>query len=102
MLKLLEVGKSYLAIVGVAPLQPGQNSVFNIRNVSVTLTFASGSILTCAFLFFEASTIEEYTEAFFAWVTVTSIAIGFLLNTIRSPRSFQYIENIEQIIENGK
>lgn len=90
-----------MTVVGVYPIQPGE-SVFNRCNLGLLLYLIISIILETASFLFDNTTIQEYTETFFARITVLSIFIGYLLNIVKSEEIFQLIENMEKFVESRK
>lgn len=101
-MKLLQLVQSYMLIVGVHPPQPNEKQPLNRRNLGVILYLGLFVILTSAYISFDASTFEEYTEAFFLWITVTLTDISFALFVLSSSDMFQFIGNVEKTINSRK
>lgn len=95
----MQVIVDYAAIIGLRKLQPGEQSNFNVRNVGVLLFFISSFISATAFVFFDANTPREYTEAAFPWISLLFVCIGIFANIHQIARFFELKENVENTLE---
>lgn len=101
-MKLFQACQEYMAIIGVRPLLPGEKHPFNRQNVRVLLVFGLAFILTSAFLIFDAQTLRQYAECFYAWSSVFAIFVGVLLVILKTEDLFQLINDLEIMIQNSK
>lgn len=99
---LFGVVLKYAAMVGIRPLRPGHKNPFNRRNISVLLIYSLFFISATAFLVFDANSFDEYAEAFYPWMTLSFIYVGFSMNVSLADDFFRLKEQCEQFIESGK
>lgn len=92
----------YSDIIGIRPLRPNQTSVFNRRNLSVFLFFVLFFISSTACLYFDDSTFEEYSQTFYAWLTMLLTGIGFTINVLLTVNLFQLLDKLKHSIEKCK
>lgn len=99
-MKVLVTIENCAKVLGIRRLEPDQTNPFNRRNICVLLIYVLYFISTTAFLLFDANTFQEFTECFFAFITVLFISIGFLLNILKTTELFQLQDTVEKTIEN--
>lgn len=88
----------YLTSVGMEPLNDG----LNLRNLECLFLIGQFSISAFAFLFFRANNSKEYSESFYASITITMNGIATFIFMFKSKDVFKLIKNIERIVENRK
>lgn len=101
-MKLFEVILEYMAVVGFCPLQPGQKSKFNGRNVIVLVIYGICTISATAFFLCDAKTAREYEESFHAFNTVSLMFVGFLINLFQLKEIFKFVEKMERFCNSRK
>lgn len=99
---LFKTLQQYGAILGLFPPRPGQTSFFNRRTTIVLMIFGLFLISSTAFLMLDAQTFGDYAEAFFQWMTLLFIGIGYVINVQKTGDMFRIIKHCEETIENGK
>lgn len=68
-MKLFETVQKFYRLLGLHPSQQTQNCIFNARNILVLYIFVEGFTSTAAFGLFEAKSIAEFGNAFYAFIT---------------------------------
>lgn len=91
----------YVNNIGIRPCKPNE-SRFNRRSITVLLILGLNFAPVTAFVLFSASTIREFEESFFIWITVLAVIIGYFSTILRSPLVFRIIETAEIMLENRK
>lgn len=89
-------------LMGIYPLQSGEKSKFNCRNIGVLLCFGLHLISITAFLLFNAKTFQEYAVCIFPWCTIIFTWAGISVHILLSTDVFRYIECLEKTIESRK
>lgn len=100
-MKLCVLLQKYIVNIGIYPIQPDQ-SCFNRRNILVSLIFGQGLILVTADVLFWSSTIREYEEAFFSWITLAVANVGLYVTIVRTRKCYEHLEHLESLIKNRK
>lgn len=101
-MKLLEAGVDYMAYFGVRELRPGEKSYFNCRNVTVFVLLVLSFISCTAFVYFDANSFREYSEAFFPWISLLFLEVAYISNMLNA-RDFNALkENVEKSVDMRK
>lgn len=101
-MKLCREVVKYAEVFGIRELRPGETSQFNRRNVGVLLFFGILSISSIATILFDDETVKDYTESFFAWISVFFIGLGVLFNVKKIKVIFDLKKRVEKTVEMRK
>lgn len=101
-MQLFEQARIYAAVIGIVPLPPGETYKYNRRNVTVLVIFGLFFICCTAFVLFDAKTFQEYARAFFLWICVLGVYIGFFTAIVKTVEIFKYVDKTERITDNRK
>lgn len=101
-MKLYQELKAKLAMVGIYEIRRVKQSNFTYRNVVILLMFGVFFISATGFLLIDAKTFREIAEAFFPWMTLLFVGIGFFVGIGDTKKMFQLIDHIEKIVEKRK
>lgn len=88
--------------MGIYPLQPDANRVFNLKIAFTLFSLTSACISTTAFFLFEAQSITEYIETFYAAITTLSCVGCLLVNRYKVENLFLLKQNVEELIEKSE
>lgn len=97
--------RSFLVMEGYAKrlgVYRNQSNVFNCRTICILLLFAMDSISITAHLVFDDNTFQNYTEAFFFWITLIGICIGLLIMLLKTNDIFKLLNTIDAIVDKRK
>lgn len=101
-MKVIQQTVKYASVVGLQPLESNEKNPFNRRNIIILLLFGLFSTISANNFFFLANTIQEYTESFFVWMTMSITYIGFLTAILNLIDIYLMLENFEEIIAERK
>lgn len=90
------------ALIGIHALRADETSHFNPRNVSVLLIFGLFASSSTAFIVFDAKSVRDYEEAFFPWISLSFVCVGFIFNIVKSDQIYVVCDTIENLIESGE
>lgn len=94
-MKIIQSGQKYLEILGVSPNQ----SLVNVNFFLTIIVIATDVGENLIFIFHEADTFLEYANNIFVTTTVTMIAIGFVIGSVKIKRVCALIDLAEKRIE---
>lgn len=97
-MKILQSLQINLGIMGIEANQLTKSHPFNGKNVSTLLILIISSTSANIYLFYEAESFREYTDAFYSTCTVTVCCINYMLIVWNMRRMFAFITNLENII----
>lgn len=92
----------YYETIGLYPMQPDANNVFNLKILFILISLILACISTTAFFLFEAQSITEYIETFYAALTTLSCAGCLLINRYKVEKLFLLKQNVEELIEKSE
>lgn len=101
-MELFELQKKYFAIIGIDSCQAIQKNPFNKKNSATLLILISAFISTNAFIWFEATTFQEYTESFYVAATSIIATAGPVIYLTKMSQLFEFIKNMEHLIKTSK
>lgn len=101
-MKLFVVLREYMAYCGLRPLRSGEKYSWNCANVGYLLIFSLFGVSVTAFIFIDANTFQEYSESFYAWISVWFFFISTIFTIRMTERIFQLFENLEITINGRK
>lgn len=87
--------------LGIHPPPPNHHP-YNWKNLLAVFVLAQGFILTAAFCLFQASTVREYGDSFYAFITEFANAIYLLSNIRKITKIKQLIQELETFVQNSK
>lgn len=100
-MKVFVVLKRYLSYMGIRPLCADKKTPFPFQYVGVMFLFGLFFISVISFLSFEASTFQEYSESFYALI---SVSFGLIVMNFYSMKAdiFGFFDRLENMIESRK
>lgn len=100
-MKIFESLRQYYEFVGISSTQTRKHP-FNIRNVAILAIFAQFGMTTMAYLLFEAKTIREFADSFYAASTTAGVSNVFTWNIYNMANIYQLIDNCDAIVQERK
>ncbi|XP_055306350.1 odorant receptor 94a-like [Sitodiplosis mosellana] len=97
-MKIFDLIRHHFEFVGISTTQTTKHP-FNVRNVAILVTFAQFFISSMAFLLFEAKTIREFADSFYAAATTFGVSNVFIPNIFNMANIFQLIDDSDAIIQ---
>lgn len=95
-MKLFQLIKKSLKVVGISPTQTPVESSFNWKNKIISTFLSFCSIFATLFLLIEAKILTEYSESFYLTITVP-VMVLFVVELTR--KVFKMIDDFESVIE---
>lgn len=93
---------SFYETMGIYPLQPDANNFFNLKIVVILVSLTSAFISTSAFFLFNAESITEYIETFYAAITTLCCVGCVLINRCKVQILFHLKQDVEELIEKSE
>lgn len=97
-MKIFQSIQKHFASLGVNEAEH-QHNKFNMRSVVGLIVVWQFSILTNAFLIFEADSFGDLADAFYVSSTVLGASVNHSFVVNNMDKLFTFIGNLEQIIE---
>lgn len=104
-MKIFQLLRKYLAILGVEPLQPiekNQRIEMYLKRMQLLVLCIQWVICLTVFIGCEAKTIDEYTDAIYISSCVTTILCTFPIIIWKIDNLFKLIEDFEDLIRQRK
>lgn len=98
-MKIFPLIQAYSAVIGIYELKPGAKKLFNRRNIGFLLLFGFYLTLISAYVLYDANTFQEYAQAIFEWITLSSIMFGLFVTVFRTIGLFQLAEHFEKVLD---
>lgn len=94
--------KKYLTILGISPNLMVQPYPFN-RNISIGfLICASGIICIFVYIYFDAKTFLEFTQAIYYWTDTIICAFALAILVFRTSHLFNFIVSLENVLNDSE
>lgn len=100
MMKLFKVCIEKAAFLGIYPIGSKKDQ-FNRRNIAFLLLYTIFAAASIAFMVFDANTMLDYEQSFFALLTSAMIAADFYVFIQKSCQIFRLVARVEKLIDNG-
>lgn len=98
-MKLFQQVRKIFQVLGIHPIQHGENTRINVRNMLIAGSMGSGGVLTAAYCLFQAKTVKEYGDSFYAAVTDFLTTMYFLTLFWKMEKLVKLIEKYEEFIQ---
>lgn len=92
----------YFKELEIRPPQFSQKCSVGVKTWIILSEFIFASISSCAFLFFEAQTFDEYTFAFNLVLTMSSFAFVLTILIWKKEKLFEFMTSFDTLIQNSK
>lgn len=100
-MKLFQTVLKNASVVGVNRNSTNKNK-FNRRNLTLVLMFGILIVSTIAYIYFDANTIKDYEQSFFALFSALTVFPGFLILIEKSRKIDQFVRAMENTIDARK
>lgn len=101
-MKIFQSIRHHFEFVGISQAQSLRKHPFNLRNLAILLIYLQFLITSTAYVLFEAKTIREFADSFYAASTTAGVSNVFTWNMVNMANIFQLIDNSAMIIEKRK
>lgn len=101
-MKILRSIRDKLQIVGMSTHQSMQNHPFNARNLTSLLFHGINITCNIGFLVFGSKELTVFTDSLFLTITAILTVSIFINLTWRMRLFFEFIDNLEDIVERSK
>lgn len=98
-MKIFTLVREYFAVIGISPLKLGEKRSLNVKNGIMLFWLVQTTIVTFAFLLFEAKTFREHAECFYGWATAFINVFNYATIVWKIDKIFHLIENFENAIQ---
>lgn len=98
-MKTMEAIYSYVSRVGMTS---HSSHPFNVRNSLSLFIFGTSGLSAAMYLFYGATNLNEYADTIYLIITATTSALAFASVNWKMAEIFQFIENLENVIETSK
>lgn len=99
---MLESTQESLSKLGITPSQSAEKYPLNVKNVAILFWLICLIICSVTFLVTEAETAKEYINLFNSTLTIAITFIEFALHVWKMRKLFQFIFNLEELIQNSE
>lgn len=87
--------------IGIYNIQPGE-SIFNRRNVGVLFIYGQAFLPVTAYLVFGATTMLEFEQCFFLWISLSATTVGFFVTILKTRNLFETLDYANNFLEKRK
>lgn len=101
-IKLFESTMNFYETLGVYPSQLNRNYFFDLKFPFILISLISAFIATAAFFLFEANSITEHIETFYAALTTLGCAGCLLINRYKTETILQLKQKAEDLIQKSE
>lgn len=104
-MRIFQLSRKYLAVVGIEPLQPFQKEqpmIVFVRRFVVFISLLAYTILSWIFLGYEAETLNDYADSFFGFATTAGFSLILAIILWKTDSLFKLIRDFEKLIEQRK
>lgn len=101
-MSILESIRSKLQIIGMTSNQSIQKYPFNARNLASLLVHVINIVSTIGYLISGTNDLMEFTESLFLTITAIVVASIFINLLWRMRRLFEFIDHLEETVDQSK
>lgn len=91
-----------MMLMGMRRLRPNEKSPFHFQNIVFMLLFMVFNISVIAYMSFEAKTFQEYTESFYAFISVSFTSGALVLVYSMTADIYRFLDGLIIIVEGRK
>lgn len=101
-IKFFQSAISFYRSIGIYAPELNANNFFDLKLVFLLVTLVLAFISTTSFFLFEAQSITERIETFYAAITTLTCAACLLINHSKIGKLLQLKQNVEELVQRSK
>lgn len=88
--------------MGIYPSEHGRNASLNWKNVLISCNLTLASILTGGFCMFQAKSVREYGDSFYAFATELATLAYYLATATKMASILSLFEKFQELVETSE
>lgn len=99
-MKLFQINRKNMELLGIHPPGPNFKNKFNIRNLGCLFCLGLWNLSSALFMVFNTNTFRDYASCFHTCIAMLNFSLAFFVLILKSEYIFPLYEKLENTIEN--